>query len=134
MTLVEVMIALAITGVTVAGIVRGYEYCLTQSVEDSLYMAANARAQERIEQTHSARWYVSSPQIDELVASNFQDEVVVLDLYAQSSNSVTATLQTSISDISTAPPVRRIHVDCIWQFRGTEWITNSIETCRAPDQ
>jgi hypothetical protein len=25
-------------------------------------------------------------------------------------------------------------VDCVWQFRGTEWITNTIETIRAPDQ
>jgi hypothetical protein len=25
-------------------------------------------------------------------------------------------------------------VDCIWQFRGVELVTNSIETCRAADQ
>jgi hypothetical protein len=25
-------------------------------------------------------------------------------------------------------------VDCIWQFRGVELITNTIETIRAPDQ
>jgi hypothetical protein len=25
-------------------------------------------------------------------------------------------------------------VDCIWRFKGTELITNSIETIRAPDQ
>jgi len=28
----------------------------------------------------------------------------------------------------------KIHVDCIWQFRGVELITNSVETIRAPDQ
>jgi hypothetical protein len=30
--------------------------------------------------------------------------------------------------------MRTIHVDCVWQFRGGEWVTNSIETIRAADQ
>ena len=33
MTLVEVVIALAITGLTVAGIVAGYIYCMTATVK-----------------------------------------------------------------------------------------------------
>jgi len=134
MTLIEILIAVAITALTVIGIVRGYEFCLASSVKDSFYMAAIARAQERIEQTHSARWITTSPQINELQPSNFPPETVVLDLFAQSTNSLTAILKTTISDITTSPPVKLIHVDCIWRFEGNQWVTNSIETCRAPDQ
>jgi prepilin-type N-terminal cleavage/methylation domain-containing protein len=140
MTLVEVVVALAITGLMVAGIVEGYIFCTTSTVKDSLYMAANARATERLEETRSAIWapYRAQP-VDELVASNFPDQTVTLDLSGSSSVATLATLKTTISPISPSPssplspPVRGIHVDCIWQFQE-ELITNSIETCRAPNQ
>ena len=134
MTLVEVLIALVIAGVTLAGIVEGYEYTLSQTVKDSIYMEANARAQERLEQVRAARWVVTTPTIDELQDTNFPPETLVLDQYAQSSNVLTALVKTSISDITTSPPIRSIHIDCIWQFQGVQWVTNSIETDRAPDQ
>ncbi|HTX22785.1 MAG TPA: prepilin-type N-terminal cleavage/methylation domain-containing protein [Candidatus Aquilonibacter sp.] len=140
MTLVEVVVALAITGLMVAGIINGYIFCTRSTAKDSLYMAANARAVERLEETRAAIWapYRAQP-VDELVASNFPDTNVVLDLYESSSTPTLATLKTEITQILPSPssplsaPVREIHVDCIWQFQGVE-ITNSIETCRAPDQ
>jgi prepilin-type N-terminal cleavage/methylation domain-containing protein len=141
MTLIEVVVALAIAGLMVAGVVTGYIFCTTSTVKDSLYMEANARAMERLEETRGAVWapYRATP-VDELVATNFPDENnVVLDLSAQSSTPTLATLHTDISQIlpsaalPNAAPVRRIHVDCTWQFNGVV-ITNSIETCRAPDQ
>jgi prepilin-type N-terminal cleavage/methylation domain-containing protein len=135
MTLVEVVLALAIAGLMMGGIVTGYVYCATASVKDSLYMAANARMMERIEETRSARWDTSSwPVTDQLVATNFPDKTVTLDMSGSGTNVINATLVTTISQISTLPPVRQIRVDCIWQFQGGEWITNTIETCRAPDQ
>jgi Tfp pilus assembly protein PilE len=135
MTLVEVVISLAITGLTVGGVVTGYIFCMTSSQKDALYMEANARALERLEQTRSAQWDISSyPVVDQLVASNFPDEVVTLDTASSGPNITTATIQTQISQISDKPAVRRVHVDCIWQFNGVGLITNSIETCRAPDQ
>jgi hypothetical protein len=134
MTLVEVIVALAISGLMMAGIVTGYIFCTTSTVKDSLYMAANARAMERIEETRCARWDTSSlPAVDQLVATNFPDKVVTLDMSGSGSGSVLATIKTDISQISLSPPLRRIHVDCIWQFKGVEFVTNSIETCRAPD-
>ena len=135
MTLVEVAVALAITGLMVAGIVTGYIFCTTSTVKDSLYMAGNARAMERLEETRSAIWapYRGDPE-DDLVATNFPDKVVTLDLSGSGSDTTSATLKTEITQISLSPPVRRIRVDCIWQFRGVELITNTIETIRAPDQ
>jgi hypothetical protein len=135
MTLVEVVVALAITGLMVAGIVTGYIFCTTSTVKDSLYMAGNARAMERLEETRSAIWapFRGDPE-DDLVATNFPDKVVTLDLSGSGSDTTSATLKTEITQISLSPPVRRIRVDCIWQFRGVELITNTIETIRAPDQ
>ncbi len=134
LTLIEILMAVAITALTVAGIVKGYQFCLILSAKNSLYMAAIERAQERLEQARNARWVIGPPTIDELVPSNFPPETVVLDLFAQSTNSLTAVLTTTITNISTSPPLRSIHVDCVWQFQGTEGVVNSIETCRAPDQ
>jgi prepilin-type N-terminal cleavage/methylation domain-containing protein len=133
MTLVEVMVAMAIAVLMVAGIVTGYINCSTATVKDSLYMAANARAMERIEETQSARWDPSNTNIpDELVATNFPDKTVTLNISGSDPNVISATVTTDISQISLSPPLRRIHVDCIWQFQGGNFITNSIETCRAP--
>ena len=135
MTLVEVVMSLAIAGLTMAGIVSGYIYCTTSAIKAELSQAANAQALERLEQTRSAQWDTSSyPVVDQLVATNFPDVTVTLDLPGTNAAGTSATIKTTIAQILTWPPIRRIHVDCIWQFRGAEWITNSIETCRAPSQ
>jgi type II secretory pathway pseudopilin PulG len=135
MTLVEVVIALAITGLTVAGIVAGYIYCMTATVKAELVQVASARAMERLEETRSAKWDISAwPIVDQLVATNFPDKVVSLDMPGSGSGGTSATIVTTISQISVNPPIRGVRVDCVWQFRGTELITNTIETIRAPDQ
>jgi len=135
MTLVEVVVALAIAGLMVGGIVAGYFYCSAATAKDALYMAANARVMERMEAVRSAQWDTSSyPPVDQLAATNFPDVVVTLDQPVAGPVTTSATLKTYISQISVAPPLRRIHVDCIWQFNGAGLVTNSIETCRAPDQ
>lgn len=135
MTLVEVVIALAIAGLTLGGIVEGYIYSTTAAVKAGLVQAASARAMERLEETQSAQWDTASwPVVDQLVATNFPDEVVSLDMPGSASGGTLATIKTQIFQISLTPPIRGIRVDCIWQFRGVETITNTIETIRAPDQ
>ena len=134
MTLVEVVVALAITGLTVVGIVKGYIYTTETSVKVGLFMAANARVQERLEATHSAIWDTASvPVRDQLVSSNFPPVVFTLNKSSGGAEVVSATLTTDITQISVAPPLKRIRVDCVWRFKGLELVTNSIETCRAPD-
>jgi len=135
MTLIEVVIALAITGLMVVGTVEGYIYCTTAAVKAELVQAASARAMERIEETRSVKWDTSVwPIVDLLVATNFPDKVVSLDMPGSGSGGTSATIKTTISKISLTPPIRGIRVDCIWQFRGAELITNTLETIRAPDQ
>jgi prepilin-type N-terminal cleavage/methylation domain-containing protein len=134
MTLVEVVIALAITGLIVGGIVTGYIYCTTAAVKAELVQAASARAMERIEETRSAKWDTSVwPIVDLLVATNFPDKVVSLDMPGSGPGGTSATIKTTISQISLTPPIKRIRVDCIWQFKRVELITNTFETIRAPD-
>jgi type II secretory pathway pseudopilin PulG len=135
MTLVEVVVALAIAVMMVGGIVEGYIYCTTSAVKAELAQSANAKAMQRIEETRSATWDTSSyPVTNQLVAANFPDEAVTLDLPGTNAGGTSATIQTYISQISINPPLAKIHVDCIWQFQGAELITNSIETIRSPDQ
>ena len=134
MTLIEVVIALAITGLTVGGIVTGYAFCTTSAEKAALTFAANARAVERLEEVRSAKWDLSSwPTVDQVVATNFTDKVVTLDLSGSGVGITSARIQTEIFQISTNPPLKRIRVDCIWTFKGVR-VTNTIETCRAPDQ
>ncbi len=134
MTLVEVVIALGITALTVGGIVSGYIYSSNTAIKDSLQMAACTQAQARLEQARSAQWDVSAyPVVDQLVATNFPDLVVTLNQPDSQSGPVSATVRTTISQVSLTPPVRLIHVDCTW-LSGTNSMTTSIETMRAPDE
>jgi prepilin-type N-terminal cleavage/methylation domain-containing protein len=134
MTLVEVVVALAISGLAVAAIVGGYVFSTVSAEQSALSLAASARAMERIEEARSAKWDTSIwPQIDQLVTTNFPDTVVTLDLSGSGTRSSQATNITQISLISTNPPMKRIRVDCVWRFGATRLQTNTIETCRAPD-
>ena len=134
-TLVEVVISMAITGMAVGGIVNGYNYCTNSAHKAALSLAANALAMERIEETRSATWAPDLEQpVDQLVASNFPNKVVTLDLSGSGAMVLPATIRTEISQVSVSPKLKRIRVDCIWKFRGVQWVTNTIETCRAPQQ
>ena len=134
MTLTEVVVATSITGLAILGIVSGYTYCTYSAQKAALSLAAHARAMERIEETRSAKWDTSSfPAVDQLMASNFPNRVVVLDRSGAGVATASASIQTEISTVATNPPLKRIRVNCSWTFRG-EAVVSTIETFRAPDQ
>jgi type II secretory pathway pseudopilin PulG len=134
MTLVEVVVALAVTGLAVGGIVDGYTYCTNSAQRAAMALAASTRAMERLEEVRSAAWRTSSQSaVDQLVATNFPSKVVTLDLSGSGAVVLPATIETEISQISASPPLKRIRVNCIWKYRGVQVFTNSIETFRAPD-
>ena len=135
MTLVEVVVAMAIAGLAIGGIVNGYNFCSNSAQKTALLLAGNSLAVERLEEARSVKWDTASwPAVDQLVAANFPSKVVTLDLSGAGGVVTTATLQTEISQVSVSPPLKRIRVDCIWQDRGGQWVTNSLETFRAPNQ
>src|SRR6266850_27506 len=131
MTLVEVVVALAISGLGVGAIVSGYFFSATSAERSGLSLAANARAMERIEETRSASWdTASSPAVDQLVSTNFPAKIMTLDLSGSGSGTTYATNFTQITLVSASPPLKRIRVDCVWRFQGSKLFTNTIETCR----
>jgi len=137
MTLAEVVVALAIASLTVLSVVGGYTYSTLGAEKASLSLAANTRALERLEDTHAAIWNVSTwPAVDELVATNFPAKLVILDLSGQGAGITYGTNYTTITQVSLAPQLRRVRVDCVWQFqagRFSNWHTNTVETLRGPD-
>ena len=135
MTLVEVVVALTVTGLAIGGIISGYSFCTAAAQKAALIQAANARAMERIEEARSVKWDATAwPSVDQLVASNFPPKTVTLDMSGSGAVITTALLETQISRVSTNPPLKRVRVNCVWRFRGGSFVTNSIETLRAPDQ
>jgi type II secretory pathway pseudopilin PulG len=135
MTLVEVTVALAIAGLAIVGIINGYHYCTRAAQKSALVVAANAAAMQRAEEVRSATWDTAAwPPEDQLFTTNFPERDVTLDLAGNGKVTASATVYTQISQITTNPPLKRIRVDCVWQYRGSQWLTNTIETCRAPKQ
>ncbi len=134
MTLAEILVALFISGVSIAGIVSGYIVANTSAERFGLSVAANSQASQRLEQIRSAKWDLSVwPAVDEIVATNFSNQVVILDSSWNGTNILYGTNIVQISMVSTNPPLKRVRVDCVWWFRN-KLMTNTIETCRGPDQ
>lgn len=137
MTLAEVVVALAIASLTIASLIGGYVFSMLAAEKSSLSLAANTRAIERLEDTHGARWNVSNlPVVDELAGTNFPGKLVVIDLSGQGAGVTYGTNYTTITDVSLSPPLRRIRVDCVWQFRSGHFsslFTNTVEALRGPD-
>jgi len=137
MTLAEVVVALAVASLMVASLVSGYISSTVAAEKARLSLAANTRAVERLEDTHGAIWNISGwPVVDQLVATNFPDKVVILDLAGQGTGITYGTNYTTIAQVSLAPQLRRIRVDCVWRFQGGQYsgvFTNTVETLRGPD-
>ena len=137
MTLVEVVVALAIASLMVLSLVGGYIYSTVCAEKAGLSLAANTRALERLEDTHAAIWNVSGwPVVDQLEATNFPAELVILDRSGQGAGITYGTNYTTITQVSLAPQLRRVRVDCVWQFQAGQFstlLTNTVETLRGPD-
>jgi len=119
---------------TIAGIAYGYTQSTKRAEWSGYSLAAQAIAVQRMEQTRACRWD-PNVGVDQLVSSNFPVQTVVLDLPVIGTNAAYATNITTISSISTNPPLlRMIRVDCTWTFPTTGRVfTNTIATYRSPD-
>ena len=134
-TLTEVVFSLAIIGLTSGGIINGYIQSARVTDWQAHSLAANFLAMQRVEQCRAAKWDTrSSPVVDQLVSSNFPVVVEQLDLPTVSTNRSYATIYTTITTVSTTPPLRMMQADCVWRFPGRGLFTNTIVTYRAPDQ
>ena len=134
-TLTEVVISLMIAAVTCVSIISGYVFT-AQAAEWSAYnLAANSLAMQRMEQTRAAKWDLkASDPVDEFQQTNFPTQIEILDIPISGTNVVRATNVTTITIVSTNPPLRMVRVDCTWEFKNGRLFTNTITTYRGPDQ
>lgn len=134
-TLVEAVISLAVMGMAAGGIIYGYLMASRRAEWSSYSLAAQSLAMQRIEQARSAKWDpLGYPPVDELQAGNFPEQIEILDLPMASTNLVRATNITTITALSSNPPLKMIQVECVWSFHWKSLHTNKIVTYRAPDQ
>jgi Tfp pilus assembly protein PilV len=129
LSLCEIVISLALTSVSVAAIIDGYVLCAKQAETSALHFAAQAQALERLEQTRAAKWDPSSGR-DEV--KDFLPTVNLLDVPSPTVQRF-ATNITTMTVISTAPPLKAIKVQTIWGWNGKLY-TNAVSTYRGPDQ
>lgn len=134
-TIVEVVLSLAIMGISFGAIVTGYVLSAKRAEWSAYSLAANSLAMQRLEQCRAAKWDVlTTPITDELTASVFTNQVSILDVPVSGENITYATNFTTISTLSANPPLKMIRVDCVWPFKGQGLFTNTMITYRAPDQ
>ena len=134
-TLVEVVISMAIAGITITSILVGYVFSAQQLERASCSSAVELLARQRLEQARSAKWDpLANPPVNEMVSANFPVMVSVLDIPVSGNNPLYATNSTTITTVSDDPPLKMIRVDCAWSFMSRGPFTNTVVTYRAPDQ
>ncbi|HKQ36530.1 MAG TPA: prepilin-type N-terminal cleavage/methylation domain-containing protein [Verrucomicrobiae bacterium] len=132
-TLVEMVVAMAIAGITVAGVASGFVQVFFQGQSSAYSLAAHSLAMRGLEQARAAKWDPAGK--DELGSNtNWPPQFEILDLPMSGNNITYGTNRVSVTTISTKPPLRQIKVECTWSFLNRRVFTNSIVTYRAPDQ
>lgn len=130
----EVVIAVVIALGSIVGILTGYQLASYRAQWAVYSEAAQWLAMQRIEQVRGARWQpLAFPPVDELVASNFPVAVSPLSVPVTSAGAATARLVTTISNLSSSPPLKFIQVDCIWSCGQRGPFTNRAFLLRSPD-
>ena len=127
--------SMVLLGIMVTGVVSGFMQAHRTAEWSAYSLAAQSLAMQPLEQARSAKWDPSrATPVDELVASNFPNRVLVLDVPLSGTNAVFATNRVAIRTVSVDPPLREITVECTWTFANRGTFTNSVLTFRAPDQ
>jgi len=135
LTLAEVMIALGIGALLYAGILSGYILTTSRAEWTAYWLAAQALATDRLEQTRAAKWDTQAfPPVDQLLPSNFPPRVDILDLPISGALIPYATSTVTITLVSSNPPLKCIRVDTTWSFKHRGTFTNTVVTYRGPDQ
>lgn len=127
--------SVAISAISVGGIMQGY-IMSSQRVEWlACSQAANSQAAQRMEQVRAARWDSSAyPALDEVVSTNFPAVVAAFDMPTTGSDQIYGTNVVTITTVSVNPPVKMVSVECTWRAFNRGLFTNTISAYRSPDQ
>jgi type II secretory pathway pseudopilin PulG len=117
-TLTETVVALAITGMMVGGIVTGFLQSAKQAEWSAYSYAAQSQALRGLEQLAPTNYTV----------------VDILDIPTAGNNVTYCTNVTTIRTISAVPPLREITVETSWRYFNRGIFTNVVRTYRTADQ
>lgn len=133
-TLPEVVISLAISSISIGGIMYGYVISARRAEWSGYSLAAHTAAIQILERTRAARWDpTATPAIDLLTTNQFPTtESVMVDLPVSGTNVISVTARTTITTISVNPPVKMVEVECSWPFLNGRMYTNKVVTYRSP--
>jgi len=137
-TLIEVLVALIIIGLTFGVVINTYVRATDRAEWSAYSLAAQSVAQQGIEQVRAAKWDPQNfPAVDELGVTNFS-QIEQLDI-AASGTPVLATNYISVTTVSTSPQLRQLRADCVWMLISRQKaiagpFTNTAVTLRGPDQ
>lgn len=151
-TLVEVVIALAISAILFGGIILGNTFACRRAEWAGYSLAAQSLAVQQVEQARAAVWYPSLNEVTNLNLIGWTynsgtrvgtgQSVSILDIpIAGTNNIVYATNFVTIRMISlnntVTPPVyvQMVQVDTVWLFKvgKSQLFTNTVATYIAPD-
>jgi prepilin-type N-terminal cleavage/methylation domain-containing protein len=139
-TLVEVVVALAISTILFAGIILSFSQTAYRAEWSSYSLAAQNLALQGLEQARAAAWDpLAATPVDKCVQTNFPTTTTnILDVPVSKGNITYATNTWSITTVGTATyPMKMIRVECTWPFikDGKQvMFKNSVATFRAPNQ
>ncbi|HTI97690.1 MAG TPA: hypothetical protein VL527_02215 [Dongiaceae bacterium] len=151
-TLVEVVLAVAITALLFGGIIVGNTFTCRRAEWTGYSLAAQSLGVQQLEQARAAVWDQNGNDITNLNLINWSYNsgsqvgtgysVDTLDIPVAGTNFVYATNFVTIRMLplnnATNPPiyVQMVQIDTVWPFnagRATKFFTNSIATYLAPD-
>ena len=134
-TLVEYLVSFFIATFTVMTIATGYIVAMQRSEFITASGAAQSLVDDQLELVRGARWDLySSPPVTgrvEALAGSFA--VTLSRLAVTGATGLPATLTTSVTSVSTDPPLLQVRVECVWSYANRGPFTNTVVTYRAPD-
>jgi type II secretory pathway pseudopilin PulG len=135
MTLMETLVSMMIVALVITATINGYILAANRAEWSSQSLAAHSLALQRLEQVRAATWNIASEtDIDEVIAANFPATQAVMDLPVSGTNAIRATIFTTITTVSSNPPLKLVRVDCAWPSHRRGWFTNTLMTYRTPEQ
>lgn len=139
-TLVEVLVALGLMVLIVAGLFFSYTQADSIAEWSSMSLAAQSYASQGLERARSARWDTQvETNGDQLPATNsstpaLPPQIGILDV-PQTAAPIAVTNYIYETTNQANPPLREIKSVVVWTFPRTEkTYTNVVVTLRAPDQ
>jgi prepilin-type N-terminal cleavage/methylation domain-containing protein len=132
-TLVEVVMAIIILALVMAGMIYGYVQTNQNATWSSMSLAAQSLAGEAVEQARAAQWDTHLTNVDQLPPQTYtRTNAMLIPATGQQTNVVT-TVQ--VTAVGANPPLRQIEAQCSWYFPyNRNWFTNTAIICRAPDE